>query len=147
MAAGNWIVYDGFKEYLGDGTIDLDGDTFKMKLLTSGYTPALTHDVVADLTNESADGDYAEQTLASVTWTKSGSTTTFDAADESFGDPVTITAKYAVIYDDTVSSPIVDPLVCYVDLDTGGGSVSSTASSFSVNMNASGILTLSGAIS
>lgn len=147
MAAGNWIVYQGFKEYLGDGTIDMDADTFKMKLLTSSYTPARTHNVVADLTNESVDGDYAEQTLAGVTWTRSGDTTTFDATDESFGDPVTITAKYAVIYDDTVSSPVVDPLVCYVDLDTGGGSVSSTASSFVINFNASGILTLSGATS
>ena len=144
------VLLTGATGYISHQLIDVFRERYDLVLLDSQATSKhrdLDAVAIADLTNEVTDSDYAEQTLASVTWTKSGSTTTLDAADESFGDPVTITAKYAVIYDDTVASPVIDPLVCYVDLDTGGGSVSSTASSFDINMNASGILTLGGATS
>ena len=43
MAAGNWIMFDPAKQYLADGTVDFDTDTLKMALLTSGYTPSLSH--------------------------------------------------------------------------------------------------------
>ncbi len=32
MAADAWVLHDKFKEYMGDGTIDLDGDSFKLAL-------------------------------------------------------------------------------------------------------------------
>ena len=77
--------------------------------------------------------------LGSVTVTETGGTVTFDCADISFGSAVTITAKYAVLFDDTATN---DPLLVYVDLDTGGGSVSSTSSTFQITINASGVFTL-----
>ena len=143
MAAGAWQIYHQFKEYQGDNTIDLDADVFKCGLLLSSYTPALdAHTVLADVTaNETADTDYVRQTLASVTWDETNGIVTFDSADISFGTSVDITAKYAFIFDDTPTSP-ADPLVCYSDLDTGGGSVSSTNGSFQITINASGIFTL-----
>ena len=30
MAADAMVVYDDFKNYVADGTVDMDGDTFKM---------------------------------------------------------------------------------------------------------------------
>ena len=143
MAAGAFQIYHEFKRLVGDKIIDLDTDVFKMGLLLSSYTPALdAHTVLADVTaNESADTDYVRQTLGTVTWDETNGIITWDAADVSFGTSVDISAKYAFIYDDTPGAP-VDPLVCYSDLDTGGGSVSSTNGSFQVTINASGILTL-----
>src|SRR5438128_7372765 len=87
MAAGNFIVYDSFKLWVGDGTFDMDADTFKILLTSNTYTPALTHSVLADITNEVANGNgytTGGATLGSVTWTKSGSTTTFTAANPSW---------------------------------------------------------------
>jgi hypothetical protein len=141
MSAGNFTFYNEFKESLAKADIDLNGDTFKAVLLTSSYSPNVATDVnLSDISaNIVADADYTEQTLTNVTVTESGGTVTFDADDISFGSSVTITAKYLAIYDDTVAN---DPLIVYVDLDTGGGSVSSTSSTFQVTINASGIFTL-----
>jgi len=139
MSAGNWTFYNDFKEKLAKAEIDLDNDTLKCLLTTSSYTPSATHSQLSDITNEVTDSDYARQTLGSVTVTETGGTVTFDCADISFGSSVTITGKYAVLYDDTATN---DPLIVYVDLDTGGGSVSSTSSSFQITINASGVFTL-----
>ena len=141
MAAGSWTFYNDFKEHLAKADVDCNSDTFKCLLTTSSYTPAATHSTISDITNECADSAYSRQTLASVTVTETGGTVTFDSDDISFGSSVSITAKYAVIFDDTHAS---DALMCYVDLDTGGGSVSSTNSTFQITINASGIWTLSG---
>jgi hypothetical protein len=35
MAANAWKRYNKFPEYIGDGTIDLDNDTFKVALFLS----------------------------------------------------------------------------------------------------------------
>ena len=139
MPAGNWTFYNDFKENLAKADIDLNADTFKCLLTTSSYTPSASHSTISDITNECADSDYSRQTLANVTVSESGGTVTFDSDDISFGSSVTITAKYGVIYDDTQAT---DPLCFYVDLDTGGGSVSSTSSTFQITINASGIFTL-----
>ena len=139
MSAGNWTFYNDFKEKLAKAEIDLDNYTLKCLLTTSSYTPSATHSQLSDITNEVTDSDYARQTLGSVTVTETGGTVTFDCADISFGSSVTITGKYAVLYDDTATN---DPLIVYVDLDTGGGSVSSTSSTFQITINASGVFTL-----
>jgi hypothetical protein len=143
MAAGAWQVYTKFFEYQGDNTIDMDGDTFICALLFSSYTPNVQlHTVLADVVADECDNtDYARVTLTTIVWDATNLTLTFDADDISFGTSVDITAKYAVIFDDTPVTP-TDPLVCYSDLDTGGGSVSSTNGSFQVTINASGIFTM-----
>ena len=101
MAAGSWTFYNDFKEHLAKADVDCNSDTFKCLLTTSSYTPAATHSTISDITNECADSDYSRQTLASVTVTETGGTVTFDSDDISFGSSVSITAKYAVIFDDT----------------------------------------------
>jgi hypothetical protein len=58
--------------------------TFKVTLHTSSYTFAATHNVYADLTNELATANgYTNGglALASVTWTQTSGTATFDAAE------------------------------------------------------------------
>ena len=139
MAAGSWVIYNDGKERIINGDIDLNGDTLKAKLLTSSYTPAATHSTVSDLTNECADSDYSEPTIGGAAVTETGGTVTFDCNDITYGSNVTITAKYAVIYSDTHAS---DGLICYVDLNTSGGSVSSTSGTFTVVINNSGVFTV-----
>lgn len=151
MAAGNFIVYDSFKLWIGDGTFDMDADTFKILLTSNSYTPALTHSVLADITNEVANGNgytTGGATLGSVTWTKSGSTTTFDAADPtwtasggSFGP-----ARKGVIYKSGTANAHVSPLVCYCILDSADITITDT-NTLTIQLNASGIFTITGATS
>ena len=134
--------YQSFREYMADGTIDLDTDTFKVTLHSSTYTPnAGTHTVFADLTNElSTAGGYTNggQALGSVTWNRSGATVTFDAADTEWtvsGGSIG-PARYAAIWKDGTANAIVKPLVAYIDFGTDE---TATAGTFKLTWNASGI--------
>lgn len=148
MAAGKWKLYDTAKEKIGQGLIDLDGHTFKIALfLSTSNCDTLTHDELADLTNQHANGNgytTGGATLASVTWTNSSGTITFDAADAQWtASGGSITARFAVIYDDT---PAGDPLLAVCLLDTAPADVTATdTNTFTIQFNASGIFTLSGA--
>jgi hypothetical protein len=152
MAASAWRMYGSAKEFIGDGTIDLDTHTFKCQLHTSAYTPNLdTHtqrsDLAGEHANQGAPGyETAGKALTTVTWVLSSGTVTWDSDNVSWtATGGSIVARYAVIYDDTTTSP-VDALVCYSLLDTTPADVTATVgNTFTVTMNASGILTSSGA--
>jgi hypothetical protein len=124
-----------------DLALDLDdttADRFKVMLVTSSYTPDFgTHDFKADVTNEVVGTGYSAggESLTSVTLTQSGGTITFDADDVTWASS-TITARGAVIYDDSLVS---DPLIAYIDF---GADKSSSAGDFVLSFNASGIFTL-----
>jgi hypothetical protein len=143
--AASITFYQSFREFIADGTIDLDSHSFKVMLTTSSYTPnAGTHTVAADVTNElsTANGYTAGgATLGTVTWSRSGGTVTFDAADVVWtASGGSIVARYAVIYDDTAAS---DELVAYILLDTSPADVTATAgNTLTLAWNASGIFTL-----
>lgn len=152
MAASSWRLYDTAKEYLGDGTLDLDGDTFKIILASSTSNAAtLTNSTYSQITNELATANgYTSggATLASVTWTNSSGTVTFDSADPAWtASGGSITARFAIIYDDTPTTP-ADPLLCYAVLDTTPADVTVTdGNTLTVQMNASGIFSVSGGTS
>lgn len=128
MAAGVFTLYNHVAELIGDGTIDLDTHSFKLALFTSSYTPAGTHTTLAGITaNQVAAGNgYTANgaALTSVTWNRSAGVATFDSADvvwTASGGP--ITARYAVMFDDTAAS---DELIGYVLLDTTPADVTAT---------------------
>jgi hypothetical protein len=138
------VVYsapDTFLELMGDNSIDMDGDTFKIALLNA-YTFDAAHDEWADVSAaELATGNgYTSpgQNLASVTWGQTGGTVVFDAAN------VTWTASGgsigpstdAEIYSDT---SVNDKLVCNIDF--GASESAGDGSNFQINFNASGIFT------
>lgn len=143
MAAGTWSVYGPAKTRLVNADIDMNGHTFKCALLGTGYTPNLsTDDDLADVTaNEIADGDYARATLSGVAVNYSGGTVTIDCDNISFGTAVTISAKRAVIYDDTHAS---DALLAVVDLNTAGTAsvAASTSGTFQITIDAAGVFTV-----
>lgn len=133
------LFFNSFHEYKGDGTIDMDGHTFKIMLLSDAYTPnAATQTVKADIVaNELANGNgytTGGLTLTNPTWNSSGGITTFDA-DDAVWTTASITARYAVIYDDTPTSP-ADPLMVLLDF---GQNVTSTNNDFSIQFDAAGI--------
>ncbi|MEV0357088.1 hypothetical protein AB0H71_13605 [Nocardia sp. NPDC050697] len=126
--------------------IDWDSDTIKVMLCTSSYTPNQdTHRYKSDVTNEVTGTGYTAggATLTSPTfaYTSGTNTVTLDAADTSWANS-TITARYAVIYDATPGSDATRPLIAFVDF---GANVSTTAGTFSIVWDATGIVNLSAA--
>jgi hypothetical protein len=149
MPAGNVIPYTIGLQGINRGLIDLDSDTIVCVLLTSSYTPGrTTHSTWADMSaaEVATGGGYTAggEALANKAVSHSSGTVTFDADDVSWSS-ATITAKYAALVKRAGGSLASgDLLVAYVDLDTGGGSVTSTASTFAVAWNAAGIFTATG---
>jgi len=146
--AASITFYQTFRKWLGDGTFDLDANTFKVTLHTSTYTPnAATQSVYADLTNELATANgYTNggATLGSVTWTQSGATITFDAADTVWNViTANLVSRYAVIRATGTLNTHVDPLVAYILMDTTPADITVTpGNSLTLQWNASGIFTL-----
>lgn len=128
---------------LGLGTmVDLDGDTIKLSLHTSSYTPDQdAHDFYDDVTNEvGASGTYsAGGATLSVTLSQDNTDNegVFDATDVSFTS-ATITARYAVIYKSTGTSS-TSPLVCLIDF---GSNKTSTDGTFTITFAAEGIINI-----
>lgn len=122
--------------------VDWDSDTIKVALLTSSYTPNQdTHDYWDDVSSNEVSGTgYTSggQSLSSKTATYDGSTNVviLDAAD-SVWSASTITARYAVIYDDAGATASQKVLVGYVDF---GSDQSSTNGNFTVTWDATGIV-------
>lgn len=145
MAVGNFTVFNIAKEKIAKAQIDLDSDSFKAMLTTSSqsidatFAGSSTNCRKADLTAEvSGTGYTAGGTAITMSVTRSTGTVTVDSTDPQW-TTATITAKYLIIYDDTNANK---DLLGFYDLDTGGGSVSSTAGTFQVTVNASGLFTL-----
>jgi hypothetical protein len=130
--------------------MDMDDDTFNIPLfLSTSNCATLTHDDYADLDNEHANQyGYATkgQALDSVTWNESSGTITFDSADEVYtasGGP--ITCRFAVIFDETMTTPVADGLVAYSLLDNTPLDVTATdGNTLTIAMHSSGIVTYTG---
>lgn len=146
MAATAWTFHDRFKEYIGDNTIDMDGDAFAMRLYTSASNIATTS--VGDATTATNELSTANgyttggEALTAVTWNRSAGTVTFDSDDvvwsASGGD---IVARFAAIVD-TTTTP--NEVVCHTILDDTPADVTATdGNDLTVQINASGIGTLS----
>lgn len=113
----SFAKFNSFTEYLGEKVFDMNADTFKVMLVNTA--PVAANSVKADLTEIAAGNGYtAGGNQATVTsWGQTSGTAKLVLAD-----PATWTAtggsigpfRYAVLYDDTPSSP-ADPLVGYWD--------------------------------
>ena len=140
MASGLYAItfLNALKNDLAVDLDDTTADRFKVMLVTSSYTPDFgTHDFKSDVTNEVTGTGYSSggESLSSVTLTQSSGTITFDADDVTWASS-TITARGAVVYDDSLTN---DPLICYIDF---GADKSSSSGDFVLSFNANGIFTL-----
>lgn len=122
--------------------VDWDSDAIKVALVSSSYTPNQdTHDYWDDVAaNEVTGTGYTAGGLAltSKTATYDGATNVviLDANDAVWAAS-TITARYAVIYDDSGATAAQKVLVGYVDF---GSDQSSTNGNFTVTFDATGIV-------
>lgn len=139
MAAGTFTLYDSVAELIGDGSIDLDNDTFKIALVTSGYTFSAAHDEYADITNEltTANGyTSGGGTLANVTWTRTNGVATFDSDNFVWtASAAGITARRAIIYDDTSAGKKL--IGTYLLDDTPADMTATAGNTFTVGPSAS----------
>jgi len=83
--------------------------------------------------HEVTDPDYAPIPCANRTVTRQSGVLYFSSDAADFGSTVTITAKYLVcLYGDSANLSGTDPLLWYVDLNTGSGSVQVQSALFRV---------------
>ncbi len=133
-------MYQRFMANLMDKLVDLGtgGDTIKVALMATGHSASTAADNTwADVSaNEMSGTGYtaggsnlAGQTVAQ------GSSAVWDGTDLAW-TTATFSAFYAVLYDDTLAG---DDLICSFDF---GGVQAVTAGTFTIEWNASGIITL-----
>lgn len=105
--------------------IDVDSDTLKLMLVTTGYSfNQDTHRYKSSITNEVSGSGYtaggATLSGVSVSYNTSTNVLSFDANDVSW-DPVTLTganaAAGAVLYNSSPGSDATRPLLIYIDFE------------------------------
>lgn len=143
MAASDFtFTHEGFLDLFKE---DFETDDHYAILLLETATPnAATwvdlDDVVA---HECADDDYARQDCSGESLTQLDGEVTVDVGDISFGEDVSITAKYVVLLRGNVAGADgADRIVGWSDLNEGGGSVSSSNGAFGANIHSDGLLTV-----
>ena len=147
MAASAWQLYNDGKRYIGNGTIQLGVNNFKMALFTSASNAStFTLSTFASLTNEiSATGGYVSGGKALVPatgqWTTGASAKQMKFTYSTVG--LTFTAsgasltnvKYAVIYNSA------GKLLCFCQLSSSQFTVTSP-NTLTVLPAATGVFTL-----
>lgn len=135
-------MYGPFLQKALNKEVDWDSDTIKVALVSSAYTPNQdSHDYWDDVVaNEVSGTGYTAggQTLE-------GKTNTYDSANNVIvldaNDVVwsgsTITARYAVVYNDSGATTAQKVLIGYVDF---GSEQSSTNGNFTITWDATGIV-------
>lgn len=141
MASG---IYTSFKTSLMDKVVDLGtgGDTIKVALLDNSHAFTAANDGWADVSaNEISGTGYTTggATLAGQTVAEDGTSAKWDGTDTAWSS-ASFTAYHAVIYDDTVTTPTADQLICSIDF---GGAQTVTSGTFTIQWHSSGIITLS----
>lgn len=151
-AAGRWKVYEQAKLNMGNGIFLLGTGTFKVSLHTSSSNAntLATSKAFADITNEltTANGYTAGGvTLGSVTWTNTTGTETFTSGTATWNATGSgIVFRFGLIRQSGTFGGIVDPILGLFLADTTPADVTVAAgNSLTITMNASGIITLSGA--
>jgi hypothetical protein len=142
--ASSFEIFNIAKKYLWDGTIDLDTDTIKLALVTSGYTKDLTDEIWSEVSgSEVTTGNgytTGGETLASSDVTNVTTTTKWDATDVTW-TTLTKTFRFGVLYAVGTLNGIVDPLIAIILFDTTPADIVVSAMNFTVSWNASGIAT------
>jgi len=133
-------IFNNFIDKFGEKVFDMSNDVFKIILLNDTYTineDEINYGDILSTEELATAGGYTVGgvTLTSVTWEADSGTNTFDAANVSW-PAATLTARYAIIYDDTVTD---DPVVCLIDF---GENKSASAVTFEIRFNDDGIFTL-----
>lgn len=124
------------KDIFGNDTaIDLLADAVKAALVTDTHTPNFDTDTAWNATNEVATPSGGI-THTSPTLTVSSGSLVFDAADTAWASQTFSGARGVRIYDDTITTPVADPLLILVNL---GVDYAVTSGVFTLQWAAGGI--------
>lgn len=144
MAEGDATVYNHAKEQFLLGNIDLVADTLRMVLLGSGYSfnPDGNNGYANVSAQEITGAGYTAggKTLATKTVTQNdgADNAKFDAADVTWTSLATATIAHAVLYDDTPTAPVADPLLIRWEIATN-----SNGNDYTLQFAGTGVLVLS----
>jgi len=127
--------------------VNLESDTFKIALCVSGSNVSdTTVDSFLSVTGEhTPTSGYLTggETLTGVSCTESLGVVTFTADDPSFiANGGSIVCKYAVLYVDSVTTPVSKPIVGHLDLGPLGVTITS-GNMMTLNFPTTGIFTIS----
>jgi hypothetical protein len=140
--AASLEIFHSFRQYIADGTIDLDTDTIKLALVTSSYTKNLAHTIWGDIsTNEVTTGSgYSTggTALANSDVTYSTTTAKWDADDVTFSS-LTKTFRFGVLYKVGTANSVVNPLIGIILFDTTPADIAVSGSDYTVTWNVGGI--------
>jgi PKD repeat protein len=124
------------------GEADWINDTLKIMLVDSSYTPDLiNHTYKSSVTGEITGTGYTTggASLTNKTLAYDGVSKIVADADDVVWLNSTITARYAIIYDDTPATDAQKPLLVLIDF---GSDISSSNGSFTISFAAEGIFSL-----
>jgi hypothetical protein len=135
-------LYGQFLSQALNKEIDWDTDTIKVALLTNSYTPDQdAHNYWDDVSTYQVTGTGytaggAALTNKTNTYTGASNVIVLDADDVTWSSS-TITARYAVIYNDSPATNATKNLIGYVDF---GSDQSSSNGNFTITWDATGIV-------
>lgn len=146
MAQGDLVLFEEFRKTIGDGSHDLDGDTFALIMITALPTAADTTPDRADYTEVTNGGGYTTGGIAlTTTFVEAAGTATFDSSTNpswtaAAGSPTNIVAGLLVNNTHVGTADAIG----FVDLtvDAGSTPISLVAGDITVTWNASGVFTL-----
>lgn len=131
----------GFVGYLGTGVINANTDLFEV-YLTNATPSASLDDVKADLAEIATGNGYTGAADITNTYSETGGTGTCAATDVTFTASGGAIAqfRYVAVFDETVTSPVVDPLICFWDY--GSAVDLASGESFTVDFGSDQLFTL-----
>lgn len=133
------LHYIAFRDmFQNDSAIDLLADTLKIALYTNSITPNYDTDTSYSATNEVSGTGYTAGgvALANDTITVSSGTLIYDADDSSWTTSTFSAVRAGRIYDDTITTPTADPLICTINF---GADFAVTAGTFTIQYAAGGV--------
>jgi hypothetical protein len=140
-------LYTSYKQYVHDGTIDLDEPNIYIALVKEDYIFSAAHTIWDNGADDATDPSYNEvasgdgyTTGGEQLGSLSVNSTRFDAADVTWSS-LTKTFKYGIVYVNATVNTIVKPLICCILFDDTPASISIAGYDFTVQWNASGIIT------
>ena len=149
--ASTLTLFNAFKLYLTDGTLDLNSHTFKTTLHTSTYVPdAAAHTIYSHITGEVANANgytTGGKTLINTALTNTGGTVKWTADNLVWSATGgSIIARYAVVWASGTLGGVVNPLVGYITLNDNAGTpldvTVTDGNTLTLQWNVAGIITL-----
>lgn len=137
------LYYLSFRDmFQNDSAIDVLADVIKTSLITNSATPNFDTDAGYSATNEVSGTGYTAggAAVANDTISVSSGTLIYDGDDVAWGPGATIASvRGGELYDDTITTPVADPLIMGV---TFGADFSVTSGTLTVQWAAGGIFTI-----